>query len=354
VKDTEAEDYIKERLHELDWEEAITEALKLARLYGGSAIMILTDEDAGLKTPLGKFTRITELAVFGRDCIKWHTNPDLAVLGQSYNDEDNLVAHKSRLFFISNGSSSSFVASASSKYGSRFGCQWGIPEYSRIKRSLADCMKSHQNGAALIERAAQAVYKVRGLAELLSMPEGEDEVVKRLRMIDLSRGYMNSIAIDAEGEDYTFQNMSLSGVRDLINASCTMLSSVTGIPQTTLFGRSPSGQNSTGISDLENYYNFISRIQKTMVAPNLKHMLELLETENPSVFEGLLVGFEFNQLWSLSELEKAELELKNAQAEKIRAEAAKIYAEIGVVSADEIKEGLRDEHGFEVERVVLT
>jgi hypothetical protein len=64
------------------------------------------------------------------------------------------------------------------------------------------------------------------------------------------------------------------------------------------------------------------------------------------------MGFEFNQLWSLSELEKAELELKNAQAEKIRAEAAKIYADIGVMKANEIKEGLQNEHGFEVERIL--
>lgn len=41
-----------------------------------------------------------------------------------------------------------------------------------------------------------------------------------------------------------------------------MLSALTNIPQTILFGRSPAGMNATGESDFENYYNFIERIQK--------------------------------------------------------------------------------------------
>ena len=52
-----------------------------------------------------------------------------------------------------------------------------------------------------------------------------------------------------------------------------MLSSLTNIPQTLLFGRSPAGMNATGESDLENWYNFVERIQKLMLKPNLLVLL---------------------------------------------------------------------------------
>ena len=59
-------------------------------------------------------------------------------------------------------------------------------------------------------------------------------------------------------------------MKDVIDTTCNMLSAVTNIPQTILFGRSPAGENSTGDSDFENYYNYIERIQKLMLKKNVR------------------------------------------------------------------------------------
>lgn len=76
--------------------------------------------------------------------------------------------------------------------------------------------------------------------------------------------------------NFIFENMNLSGVKDILESSCNMLSALTNIPQTILFGRSPAGQNSTGESDLENYYNYIERIQKTMLKKNVRILLDII------------------------------------------------------------------------------
>ena len=92
----------------------------------------------------------------------------------------------------------------------------------------------------------------------------------------MARGILNSIAIDTDGEDYDYKQLNLSGVKDVIDTSCNMLSAVTEIPQTILFGKSPDGMNATGESDMENYYNYIERIQTRMVKSNLRYLLSII------------------------------------------------------------------------------
>lgn len=89
---------------------------------------------------------------------------------------------------------------------------------------------------------------MKGLNNLLSTDEGEDKVLRCLQLIDRARSIFSSMAIDADGENYDFRNITFAGVKDIIDTSCNQLSAVTSIPQTVLFGRSPAGQNSTGDS----------------------------------------------------------------------------------------------------------
>ena len=46
---------------------------------------------------------------------------------------------------------------------------------------------------------------MKGLASLLTTDDGENQVLKRLQLVDTSRGLLNSIAIDSEGEQYDFK-----------------------------------------------------------------------------------------------------------------------------------------------------
>ena len=84
------------------------------------------------------------------------------------------------------------------------------------------------------------------------------------------------------------------------------------IPQTILFGRSPAGENATGESDLENYYNFVEGIQKRMLKKNIRTLIKAIV--QAGVYDGSIenpgnIKPTFKPLWSLSETEKATVEL---------------------------------------------
>lgn len=85
---------------------------------------------------------------------------------------------------------------------------FGMPEYAKIHKDLQRTVTSHGNAAKLLDRAVQAVYKMKDLADLLTTDEGEEQVLERLRIIDLARSIINSIAIDAEGEEYDFKTIT--------------------------------------------------------------------------------------------------------------------------------------------------
>lgn len=220
---------------------------------------------------------------------------------------------------------------------------WGMPEYVKIKRALRECITSHSNGTKLLERSVQAIYKMKNLANLLSTEDGENKVLQRLQVIDMARGILNSMAIDAEGEDYDFKTLQMSGVKDVIDTTCNMLSAVTNIPQTILFGRSPAGMNATGDSDLENYYNMVENIQKQNMKANARTVIDLI------LKQGLIEGkipeipkykMKFAALWSLSDTEQADIAQKKATTEQTKAQTAQVYIDSGVLDPSEVRSSL--------------
>ena len=102
-----------------------------------------------------------------------------------------------------------------------------MPEYVRIRRALRETVTAHTDSVKLLERSVQAIYSMKGLASLLTTDDGENQVLKRLQLVDTSRGLLNSIAIDSEGEQYDFKTFQFSGVKDVIDATCNMLSALT-------------------------------------------------------------------------------------------------------------------------------
>ena len=358
-------EYVEEKLDELDFEDKFATAEKWARLYGGSLIVMLCDDGGGLEEPLDwdKVTTIEELRVFERAVVQ----EDYAGMygGHSGFVENSIssgrpqfyhvnsiygcfTVHHSRCLVFRNGRLPEQTTSSTYRH-------WGMPEYVKIKNALRECMTSHSNGTKLLERSVQAIYKMKNLAQLLSSDEGEDKVLQRLQVIDMARGILNSMAIDAEGEDYDFKTLQMSGVKDVIDATCNMLSAVTNIPQTILFGRSPAGMNSTGDSDLENYYNMVENIQKQNMKANARTVIKLI------LKQGFLEGkiseipkfkIKFAALWSLSDSEQADIDQKKAQTEQIKAQTAQVYIDAGVLDPTEIRNTLATTGDFKLEEVI--
>lgn len=366
LKGSEVQTYIDDMLDMLDWEDNASTAIKWARLYGGALGVMFINDGGGLYDPLNwdNITDIDEIRVYERAVIMpdytglytYAPNDQKSNSGKFGMPERYLVqslfgqfwVHESRCLIFRNG----ILPERTHQPLYRF---WGTPEYVKIHNTLRETIISHSNGSKLLDRSVQAIYKMKGLVELLSSEGGEAEAIKRLQVIDMARGILNSIAIDAEGEDYDFKTISFSGVKDVIDTSCNMLSAVTEIPQTKLFGRSPSGENATGESDLENYYNYIGRIQKLMLRKNLRTLIDIIirvGLYHKKIKDKPTIKVKFNPLWSMSEAEQAELNHKNAQTAQIQAQTSQVYVDMGVLDPAEIRRSLASEEAFHVEDVL--
>ena len=207
----------------------------------------------------------------------------------------------------------------------------------------------------MLEKSVQGVYKMKDLTDKLTVEGGEDAVYKRMEIIDMVRGFLNSIIIDMDGEDYSFQTFQVSGYKEVIEASCNILSAVSNIPQTILFGRSPSGENSTGESDMENWYNYLGQISDLQVKPNLQRLLDVLFhgwLNTGKLQEEPMYRLNFKPFWNLSEDEQADLDLKKIQVQKAKAEVAQMYIDMQVIDPQEVRAGLAESEEFNIEELL--
>ena len=363
--DDKIADYVEEKLDELDFEDKFATAEKWARLYGGSIIVMLCDDGGSLEDPLDfdKVKSIEELRVFERAIVQEDyqglyqskmifKNGDLPIGQPEYYRINSIygsfAVHYTRCLIFRNGRLPEQTTNSVYRH-------WGMPEHVKIKQALRECMTSHSNGTKLLERSVQAIYKMKHLAQLLSSDEGEGKVLQRLQVIDMARGILNSMAIDADGEDYDFKTLQMAGVKDVIDTTCNMLSAVTNIPQTILFGRSPAGMNSTGDSDFENYYNMVENIQKQNMKANARTVIDLILRQgflNGDISDIPRFKVKFAALWSLSDAEQADIEQKKAQTAQIKAQTAQAYIDAGVLDPTEVRKSLALTGDFNIEELI--
>lgn len=368
LKSDELNAFVEDALDDLEWEERAATAIKWARLYGGALIVMLIDDGRGLEEPVDweHIRSIDELRVYERSIVQ----PDYASLyQQDYGGKGvgnrvskfgqpeyyyvssiygSFKVHESRCLVFRNGVLPEQTSNATYLF-------WGMPEYVRIRRALRETVTAHTDSVKLLERSVQAIYSMKGLASLLTTDDGENQVLKRLQLVDTSRGLLNSIAIDSEGEQYDFKTFQFSGVKDVIDATCNMLSALTNIPQTILFGRSPAGMNATGTSDFESYYNFVEKIQRLMLKRNLRTLLDVVfraGIASGDVAEEPDYKLEFKPLWSLSDTEQAEVDQTKAQTALVKAQTAQAYVDMQALDPTEVRRRLASDEEFDVEDII--
>lgn len=368
LKSDELNAFVEDALDDLEWEEKAATAIKWARLYGGALIVMLIDDGRGLEEPVDweHIRSIDELRVYERSIVQ----PDYASLyQQDYGGKGvgnrvskfgqpeyyyvssiygSFKVHESRCLVFRNGVLPEQTSNATYLF-------WGMPEYVRIRRALRETVTAHTDSVKLLERSVQAIYSMKGLASLLTTDDGENQVLKRLQLVDTSRGLLNSIAIDSEGEQYDFKTFQFSGVKDVIDATCNMLSALTSIPQTILFGRSPAGMNATGDSDFESYYNFVEKIQRLMLKRNLRTLLDVVfraGIASGDVTEEPDYKLEFKPLWSLSDTEQATVDQTKAQTALVKAQTAQAYVDMQALDPTEVRRRLASDEEFDVEDII--
>ena len=189
----------------------------------------------------------------------------------------------------------------------------GIPWTGRpvLEGCMSDLMRYNQSlewALRLLERKQQAVYAMSGLGEMFA--NGDDEIVqKRINMVDLVRGNLNSVVVDKE-DTYTIQNLGMDGVQQAIQEYQSALCASSGIASIVLFGQTKGGLHSSGNKPTtETYYGVVAHVQNVVAKPAVEKLIATLYVQKTIKKSDIPDEWHIKwcPLWSPSELEKARL-----------------------------------------------
>lgn len=185
--------------------------------------------------------------------------------------------------------------------------QWGASVVESIFDELRKRDNVSWNIAQLTFMANIRVLKMQDLGQLLAATDNESqaELLRTLEAQNMLLNNMGMQVMDAadglETHQYTF-----GGLADCYQQFIMDISGAAEIPVTRLFGRSPSGLNATGESDLQNYYDMIAEKQESYLRPILNKVLPpfIISTLGslPDDFD-----FEFDPVAEPTDKERADL-----------------------------------------------
>lgn len=320
---------------DLRFQQVLKETWTWARLYGGALAVMLIDDGGKLEDPLNEtaIKRIAGFRVYDRHQISWdqadlYADPENEKFGtpERYKIAPyatnvaganvlQFKVHETRVLRIDGAPLPPTMRLINNG--------WGCSVLDTVLRELADVGAAFGATANILNDFIQAILSIEGLSSLVSTDAGAEQVNRRLDILAVSRSILRIMLVD-KGEEYSKQASSVAGVADLLDRFCTLLSAVTGIPQTKLFGKAPQGLNATGDSDIRQWYDTIADEQGDILKALIERVAWLIANASewpPGIkpftgkFEDLRITF--NPLWQPSDKERAETRYMTAQADDL-------------------------------------
>lgn len=319
---------------ELGLQNKVNEALRMARLFGGAAIILVVGNEL-LDTPLDPETvvegALKRLVVLDR----WQltagsvlvTDPTSESFGMPEFYTISLTSqrvHHTRVVRFS-GERIPFEAWKMNGY-------WDDSVLAHVYTAATDADGASASVAALMYEANVDVIKTPGLATRLSTKNGETQVINRYQVGAMMKSVVRVLMLDKE-EDYDRKSAAFSGLADIMEKFVVNVTAAADIPVTRFMGTSAKGMSATGEGDLTNYYNGIANKQNAELREPLMKIDRILVRSATGAFPDDY-AFTFNPLWQMSEAEEANVE-------KTRSERDKAYLDMGIISPYVIAQQLK-------------
>jgi phage-related protein (TIGR01555 family) len=336
VIENDTDEKITEEQKRLQLEKEVNKALKFARLYRGAVVVMYT-EKGDIETPLNiNNGRIIKLKTYGANRIENTEDQIINEPKSIYHDDFELFdirlkngqlmkVHRSRcLVFKGDQSSEDDSLDFENAY-------WGLPVMNRVWDTVKNLTASEQGVANVMLEFNLSILTLDGLAQLLSSNSQADldKVYTRIDLINASKSIINSVLLDGN-DNFDQMSTTFTGVPEILDRMMIAVSTVTRIPVTKLFTRSPAGMNATGESDMRNYYDNISSKQTVDLLPELQYITEYIASyvygDNNETYPIV-----FNSLWEPTEVEQSTIDKNNAETDVL-------YITNQVLLPDEVRE----------------
>ena len=327
AKGHELSEAVTKKLKDLGADAAIVEAWCYERAGGGGAILIgANDHTTDLREPLDmtkvrSLDWLTPLEARELRPLYWYTNPHEPkfgqvaiyqlipyVLGQSVDGYYPQIQeiHESRLVVFP-GIKTSRRMVGSGTLG------WGDNIFTRAFRALRGLNMAYQGAETLLSDFAQAIYKVKGLADLIQQ-DGDNALKNKMLDVELGRAIAQAVVIDSE-EEFERKSTTMQGFPETIEKLKEYVCAAFGYPITLLFGQSPGGMNATGDSDIRFFYDQVVTHQPQRVEPALMRLVDIILCTLGEDPDTTVKSIKFNPLWQPSELEAAQARLAQSQVD---------------------------------------
>lgn len=302
----------------------VLEARVKARLWGGAAVMIGTG-DADLAEEMdperigaGGLRYLTVLTRRQLTAGERETDPASEFYGRpkfyqlSTANAAQVNIHPSRLvIFHGNAEVDADMSVANG---------WGDSVLQSTMDAIKQADGTAANIASLVFEAKVNIIRIPNFMASLGDEGYKSKIIERYTLAATSKGINGDLLLDKE-EEFEQKQVTFATLPDVLDRFLQIVSGAADIPATRLLSQAPAGQNSTGESDLINYYDRLSAMQELEMEPAMRRMDECLirsalGARPPEVY------FNWSPLWQLSAKEKAEVF-------KLKADAARAIAGTG-------------------------
>lgn len=293
-----------------------------ARLYGGSALYL--GVDGGTPSEELDMRRVTKGGLkYVHVLNRYEIQP-----GELELDPQSLLFGEPKKYTLTTGTKASvdihpsrvvrFVgADLPDRYLMLDG--WGDSVLQAVDDAIRHAGSAAGAIASLLQEAKVDIIKMPNLMEMVATEEYRGKVIERFTLANTAKSMVNAILLDAE-EEWSQKQVSFAQLPEVLNTYLQIASGAADIPATRLLGQTPGGLQSTGESDLRNYYDRISAGQNLNLRPALFRLDEAiirsaLGDRPPEVH------YTWAPLWQISEKERAEIAESKAKTTKAYADA---------------------------------
>jgi phage-related protein (TIGR01555 family) len=333
-------DVIRDAEVSLNVKAAFTEAMQWGDLYGG-ALLVMGLDGEDLSEPLDPTTvtkgQLTSLTVIDRWQVTASDSFVLDPLAPNFRYPE---------FYVINTSTSARYTIHSSRClrfdGTKLprlawlrNGRWHASTIQRVLSTVKDFEASMKSSSKAMQEGSVDVYKIEGLYERLTDADGQSLIRNRVKLAADLKSIYRALVIDAK-DAMDRQPVDVSGYDALLEKHQDMVCGAAEMPATLLFGRPPTGMDSTGESDTRNWYDTLSIKQEFKLRPLINQFDQVMVRSALGYFPDNY-EFDFNPLWQMDDGETATTQLAQAQARQIYLTAGCLKPE--TVAADLLAEG---------------
>lgn len=259
--------------------EAIKEAQKWARLYGGSALIAVSGKD--LSQPIS-FENLYNQPLEFIAVDRWQINyslPNINMRGGEWEliNNDNSYLDFSVQYKGTNKIHSSRVFVVEGKKAPYFIMQqlqgWGMSVYEQIFQDMSQFFKARNVLFELFDEAKTDILKLATLQTALMSTNGERALQKMVDMISRNKNYKSQITLSKD-DDYEQKQISFAGFEGILKEIRIMMAGSANMPVNKLWGEGVTGFGS-GEDSLENYNSQIENEIRTPANPLVDWVLKL-------------------------------------------------------------------------------